>query len=321
MEREKKYLAFLPRADEREYDLPLAFTKVWESLSNYWRELFSDLAVMEPNLGLHSLVNMGVQAILVEWYIEKAQGKISREGASFLRWSVLGQLFHDVGKLGVMEQVTDSVRVIRERGECCGLKVDELSRLRKNHPWLGGYGLRHLEEVVGRVPGIEWLEELNFMAFGHHEELDGGLQVKSYPRSKSRETNPWRLLSLLFAQLADSLTANVLDRSYREIDPLTGRRNVNWVEGEEWLRALLADSVLRKIFDNLPQERIEQFRASLLGLLGELRRELEVRFSSEVCLRGRFAQERVEPTSGLLLALLGWVRERYEGRLTEGLRI
>ncbi len=285
--RKESYLSLLPQADNREYDFPAPLREFWkERMPDYWRKLFEEFAMIEPFLGLHSLVNLGIHAALVEWYLDKARDSVPKDKARLLRGMVWGHLFHDLGKVMMpVGKVDDLQRVIENSGDCCEFSRVELEILRKQHPWLGGYGLLFLESIMGRVPGIEWGEEWAKLVFGHHEKLDG-LPVKSYPRGMTRETDPWMLLTLLFAQLADGLSANVLDRPYRDINLITGRRNLGPEETLRWLEMLLDGSILKKIFGDVEEERLDRFRNDLLGFLTDLEVELETRFSSEVCLNG-----------------------------------
>ncbi len=229
--------------------------------------LFAELRSLSPELATHSEVNHLVYKALVDWY----SGRADLTGGQkkwLLQWGEAA-LLHDVGKMGILPRLADSWQIVHSPDECCGFSESELFEVRRQHPLIGGYGLLVAEKVKGRTDEVNGLEKLAWLVFGHHEKLDG-LPVASFPRQESRLQDPWKLLVMLFFQLADSVSANTLPRSYRPINPETGKRNLSLEETERWVKILLSGDVLRKIFPGETKEKLGKFRQELFGKVMEL---------------------------------------------------
>jgi putative nucleotidyltransferase with HDIG domain len=105
-----------------------------------------------------------------------------------------GALLHDIGKLGVSNQILD------KNG-----KLDEAEWISiQNHPGLG-------EQILSR---IEAFRDLAQLAGSHHERLDG----KGYPRGLKGDAIPLFTRILTVADIFDALTA---DRPYRAAMPVS----------------------------------------------------------------------------------------------------
>ncbi len=231
------------------------------------RELFAGLKSLAPELAIHSKVNRLAYEALVDWYSEKV-GLTDSQKKWLLQWGEAA-LLHDIGKMGTLPKPADSWQIVYSSDECCGFSESELFEVRRQHSLIGGYGLLVAEKVKGRMEEVNGLEKLVWLVFGHHEKLDG-VPVASFPRQESRLQDPWKLLAMLFFQLADSVSANTLPRSYRPINPKTGKRNLSLEETERWVKILLSGDVLRKIFPRETKEKLGKFRQELFGKVMEL---------------------------------------------------
>lgn len=110
-----------------------------------------------------------------------------------LRDAYLGGLLHDVGKIGISEQVLCKPGKLTE---------DEFDQIRR-HPEIG----------ANIVQGIKQLIEVNEAILTHHERMDG----TGYPRGLQGETIP--LIGRIVG-LADSFDAMTSTRVYRQALPL-----------------------------------------------------------------------------------------------------
>ncbi|MBU1998527.1 MAG: HD domain-containing phosphohydrolase [Candidatus Omnitrophota bacterium] len=98
-------------------------------------------------------------------------------------------ILHDIGKIGIPEEVLNKVEVLSE----------EEWRLIKMHPKIGEDILGHVESLA---PGLSIIRD-------HHERVDG----RGYPRGLSKEEIT-RLASIV--TVADSYDAMTSDRPYRK---------------------------------------------------------------------------------------------------------
>ncbi|MDE1991956.1 MAG: HD-GYP domain-containing protein [Rhizobiaceae bacterium] len=108
------------------------------------------------------------------------------------RWLVRGALLHDIGKLGISNEILDKPSK---------LDPDEWAAM-KTHPSLGAKILSRIEAFSG----------LASIARDHHEKLDGS----GYPRGISGNDLDLETRIVTVADIFDALTA---DRPYREAMP------------------------------------------------------------------------------------------------------
>jgi putative nucleotidyltransferase with HDIG domain len=110
------------------------------------------------------------------------------------RWLKRAALLHDIGKLGVSNQVLD------KPGKLDDAEFDEIKR----HPELG-------ETILSRIAAFA---DLARIAATHHEKLDG----TGYPRRLTAEHLPLETRIVTTADIFDALTA---DRPYRPAMPVS----------------------------------------------------------------------------------------------------
>ena len=110
------------------------------------------------------------------------------------RWLKRAALLHDIGKLGVSNQVLD------KPGKLDDAEFDEIKR----HPELG-------ETILSRIAAFA---DLARVAATHHEKLDG----TGYPRRLTAEQLPLETRIVTTADIFDALTA---DRPYRPAMPVS----------------------------------------------------------------------------------------------------
>ncbi|HEY0854871.1 MAG TPA: HD-GYP domain-containing protein [Devosia sp.] len=110
------------------------------------------------------------------------------------RWLKRAALLHDIGKLGVSNQVLD------KPGKLDDAEFDEIKR----HPELG-------ETILSRIAAFA---DLARIAATHHEKLDG----TGYPRRLTAEQLPLETRIVTTADIFDALTA---DRPYRPAMPVS----------------------------------------------------------------------------------------------------
>ena len=115
-------------------------------------------------------------------YDEKHQEKIFMMG-----------LLHDVGKIGVLDEVINKP----------GRLTEEEFALMKKHPGIGGKILGNIKEMPELAAGAKW----------HHERYDG----KGYPQGLSGDDIPEEARIIAVADAYDAMTSN---RSYRGALPL-----------------------------------------------------------------------------------------------------
>lgn len=127
-------------------------------------------------------------AFISKWIAEQlvAQGMLAPEQ---VKHAHLAGLLHDIGKIGVDDQV------LRKNGP---LTEEEINLIRK-HPLIGAGILRGIKQMQEVVPGVLY----------HHERQDGG----GYPHGLKGDEIP--LLGKIVG-LADSFDAITSRRSYRE---------------------------------------------------------------------------------------------------------
>ncbi len=109
------------------------------------------------------------------------------------RWLKRAALLHDIGKLGVSNQVLD------KPGKLDDAEFDEIKR----HPELG-------ETILSRIAAFA---DLARIAATHHEKLDG----TGYPRRLTADQLPLETRIVTAADIFDALTA---DRPYRAAMPI-----------------------------------------------------------------------------------------------------
>lgn len=109
------------------------------------------------------------------------------------RWLKRAALLHDIGKLGVSNQVLD------KPGRLDDAEFDEIKR----HPELG-------ETILSRIAAFA---DLSRIAATHHEKLDG----TGYPRRLTAAELPLETRIVTTADIFDALTA---DRPYRAAMPI-----------------------------------------------------------------------------------------------------
>jgi putative two-component system response regulator len=97
-------------------------------------------------------------------------------------------LLHDVGKIGVPDEVINKP----------GMLTDEEFACIKKHPGIGAKILDNIKEMPELAAGAKW----------HHERYDG----KGYPQGLSGEDIPEEARMIAVADAYDAMTSN---RSYR----------------------------------------------------------------------------------------------------------
>jgi len=107
-------------------------------------------------------------------------------------WLKLAAILHDVGKIGVPENVLNKISRLDE---------DELEEMKK-HPQHGYEILKHIKKMQTIIPGMK----------GHHERYDG----RGYPDGLRAEKIP--LIARIIA-VADTYDAMTTDRPYRKALP------------------------------------------------------------------------------------------------------
>ena len=117
--------------------------------------------------------------------MDRGRMGLSEETLRALR---IGGLLHDVGKIGVPDEI------LRKPGRL----TDEEYEIFQQHPLLGAF-------IVGSIPGMEGIVEV---VRSHHERWDG----KGYPDGLQGEDIP--LLGRI-AAVADAVSAMTTNRPYR----------------------------------------------------------------------------------------------------------
>lgn len=127
----------------------------------------------------------------VALYSDMIAGELGLE-ASRKRWLVRGALLHDIGKLGISNEILDKAGKLDE---------DEW-RAMKNHPVLG----QHILSKIDAFSGIASI------AMNHHEKLNG----KGYPNGIGADDLDLDTRIVTVADIFDALSA---DRPYRAAMP------------------------------------------------------------------------------------------------------
>ena len=138
----------------------------------------------------------------------------------------LAGLLHDVGKIGVEDQV------IRKPGK---LTDDEFGQI-KLHPEIGHRILKNVEHIQDILPGVLY----------HHEKYNG----RGYPHNLEGEDIP--LLGRIMC-IADSFDAMTSSRTYRKALPIaTAMQEINDCAGTQF------DPHLAKVWCNISEEKIRE---------------------------------------------------------------
>lgn len=127
----------------------------------------------------------------VALYSDMIAGELGME-RSRKRWLVRGALLHDIGKLGISNEILDKA----------GKLDDDEWRSMKNHPVLGQHILSKIEAFSG----------IASIAMNHHEKLNG----KGYPNGIGADELDLETRIVTVADIFDALSA---DRPYRAAMP------------------------------------------------------------------------------------------------------
>lgn len=131
----------------------------------------------------------------------------------FVRTMYIGGLLHDIGKIGVDDQV------LRKDGRLTDEEFEQI----KQHPELGYNILADLDPLADVLP----------IVLHHHEQWDGG----GYPHGLKGEETP---VSARIASVADAFDAMTSDRPYREGMPLAKVENIlRGGAGQQWDAAVV----------------------------------------------------------------------------------
>ena len=177
-------------------------------LAEYALSLEHAVCELEDNLGLafaelieYKDYNFSGHVMRTSRYTELLALALFNEGLfpgeltlGFAEALVRGAPFHDIGKIGVSEEI------LLKRGP---LEDDELRRVREHT--LIGAGI--LENIGGRIPGRDYFKTAALVARGHHERYDGS----GYPLGLSGEDIP---LACRIVSVVNVYDACVSERVY-----------------------------------------------------------------------------------------------------------
>ena len=110
-------------------------------------------------------------------------------GPDEMRWLKLAAILHDIGKIGVEDQI------LRKEDK---LTEEEYNQMKK-HTLMGAEIIGHIKQLHGIIPGLKY----------HHEKIDG----KGYPEGLADGSIP--LIAKIVA-VADTFDAMTSDRPYRK---------------------------------------------------------------------------------------------------------
>ena len=147
---------------------------------------------------------------------------LTEEELQMLQW---GALLHDVGKIGIRDDV------LNKKG---GLTEDEFNHI-KEHPVRSHRVVQEVPQLAGALEGV----------LHHHERFDGA----GYPSGLTGEDIPLQARIIQIADVFDALTS---DRAYRPA--------YNWGMALDILReeaGKTVDPQFQKMFDGLIREQIE----------------------------------------------------------------
>ena len=106
-----------------------------------------------------------------------------------MRWLKLAAILHDIGKIGVEDQILRKTDKLDE---------EEFAQMKK-HTLMGAEIIGHIKQLHAIIPGLKY----------HHEKIDG----KGYPEGLANDNIP--LLAKIVA-VADTFDAMTSDRPYRK---------------------------------------------------------------------------------------------------------
>ena len=144
------------------------------------------------------------------------------EEVQMLQW---GALLHDVGKIGIRDDV------LKKRGK---LTEDEFDHI-KEHPARSHRVVEEVPQLAGALQGV----------LHHHERFDGA----GYPMGWAGESIPLQARIIQIADVFDALTS---DRAYRPA--------YHWEAALDILReeaGKAVDPQIQKVFDRLIREQVE----------------------------------------------------------------
>jgi len=152
----------------------------------------------------------------------------TRIGGVDLRELELGAMLHDIGKVGLPENV------LNKSGP---LNVDEW-RIMRLHPAVG-------RDLLRSIPGMDGIADI---VYSHHENFDGS----GYPRGLANQAIP--LSARIFA-VVDAFDAITSDRPYRPAQsPLVARVEIQRLSGAQF------DPAVVEPFLSIPEAEIEGIR-------------------------------------------------------------
>jgi HD-GYP domain-containing protein (c-di-GMP phosphodiesterase class II) len=156
---------------------------------------------------------------------------LSDDDLQMLQW---GALLHDVGKIGIRDEV------LKKQGRLTEEEFDHI----KEHPVRSHQVVREVPQLSDALDGV----------LHHHEHFDGG----GYPSGLVGEDIPRQARIIQIADVFDALTST---RSYRTAN--------DWSEALEIMRlesGTTLDPTLRLTFDELIRSAVEQEPAGWIGL-------------------------------------------------------
>ncbi|OQA01559.1 MAG: Cyclic di-GMP phosphodiesterase response regulator RpfG [Planctomycetes bacterium ADurb.Bin401] len=127
-------------------------------------------------------------AIISKWIAEH-YSKSKKIGQEDIQKIYLSGLLHDIGKIGISEEV------LKKPGKLTEEEYEEM----KNHPAIGAGILSEIQQMSEILPGI----------LHHHERFDG----KGYPKGLAANNIP---LMGKIVMIADSFDAMTSERTYRK---------------------------------------------------------------------------------------------------------
>lgn len=176
-----------------------------------------------------------------------------KQYAMFLKASD-GVVFHDIGKLGVVEgSIYKSLGVFYENDSNINDRNLEHIARRNTHPILSGYFILQLGDLgyVDSKTARLWAAT---SGFSHHEN-DGLLVKSSYPRKKARYSNEQeRFFGLVLSMVDDAVAMSEL-RPYRK-------------GNESFEQSIICNIIYMKHSDELNSFR-NRYRLDLLSLILE----------------------------------------------------
>ncbi len=168
---------------------------------------------------------------------------LDRNELAMLQWSAL---LHDVGKIGIRENILNKVGKLTE---------EEFAHIRR-HPSRGYEMIKEVRQLGNAFPGV----------LHHHEHYDGG----GYPQKLSGERIPLQARIIQVADVFDALTST---RSYRSAHDWQGALSI--MERE---KGSTLDPKLQEVFDRMMREMLEvnpEAWEHLVERAGRLTRVLE----------------------------------------------